>query len=565
MNKDIKYRILLCIGLVLVLFPLSLQFGITYRMRGSSSQYIIDGMGNRIFTKYYPSNINDPSIMPGVMLFHGMGEDQNSLSTLAYALRMKGFNVFAVDFSGHGRSSGVIPSGESSDSILAHQVNRAKEYFKSIAGLSDDDIYLVGHSMGSRAVLKATQTDPTLVGGCVLIGSAIDVDRASNDSWIKDLGPDNPNCDIFILTGTWDDVHPPQEALRLFQTLSGNDTITDLRRSYITAYNNTVEIYVFNGLTHTHESMSVGVALLTASWIREREIYGNGSSPFYDPLITSIFDIQVWFKVLEVAGFFLLLIYGQKIIQYEQEKRTEIRSSPEEPTDLFNLKKFYWFKILIWVGAFAIGLVIAIILAFLPISIPYFTLIFFCPLAGYGIINVILYSVGKMPGYKKKWEPNAMDFFKTVNWWSVLFGIVVFILITVILAYFIDGVLYHVFPMNIRLAWLVVFTIISTLGFYMFQIETENLRKTFPNKQKYTMLNSSLFMLPFVIGAFVILFMGRIIFFVDAVNDVLLVGLVLLVGNLLQQIWKKPLLTGYMQSFLLFFLLLPRGQMTFMF
>jgi hypothetical protein len=72
-------------------------------------------------------------------------------------------------------------------------------------------------------------------------------------------------------------------------------------------------------------------------------------------------------------------------------------------------------------------------------------------------------------------------------------------------------------------------------------------------------------MLPFVIGALVILFSGRIIFFVDAVNDLIILGLILLTGNLLQQIWKKPLLTGFMQSFLLFFLLLPRGQMTFIF
>jgi pimeloyl-ACP methyl ester carboxylesterase len=568
MNQDIKYRLFLCIGLVLVLFPSIMQLNADYKIRDNSSQFIYDAYGNKIFTKYYPGHEDKPSSDAGVMIFHGMGEDQNSMKLYTRYLNGAGFHVFTTDFSGHGRSSGIIPSGVNSDDILANQILRAKTMFKQLSGLSDSDIFLIGHSMGARAVMKATQIDTNQVNGCILIGSAINVDNVSNDSWIKDLGPNNLACNIYILTGAWDDVQSPNEALRLYQTLAGNDSLTDLKDDYLTPDGLIISLNVLKVLTHTHESMSFRMATWVTRWI-----YNMLIQPDID-YIRSInlarvsitpYSLLIWYYLLEVVGFFFLLIYGQKIIKSEQEKRNEIRNDEDNLLNIFNLRKFYWFKLLIWVGAGIIAVIIAVILLFLPIAIPYFTLLFFCPLAGYGIINIILYTIGKIPGYNKKWKPKIKESLKEVNWWSVLFGVIVITLITTIFSYLLNGFMYHVFPLNIRLAWLVVFTIIATLGFYMFQIETNELRKVFPNKSKITMLNNFIFLLPFIIGVFVILFSGRIIFIVDAVHDLILMALVVFVGNLLQQIWKKPIFTASMQSFLLFFLLLPRGQMTIMF
>lgn len=564
MDRGIKYRIILVVGLLLLLFPVVIQVRLDYLLKDGISQNVYDAYGNKLFTKYYPGSKFDA----GVMLFHGMGEDQNSLKLYTRYLNSAGFHVFTTDFSGHGRSSGVIPSGINSDDILANQILRAKTRFKQLSGLTDSDIFILGHSMGARGVMKATQIDTNQVNGCILLGSAINVDNVSNDSWIKDLGPNNPACNMYILTGVWDDVQPPNEALRLFQTLTGNDSLTETKSDYLTPDGLTISLNVIKVLTHTHESMSFRMASWVSMWI-----YNMWIQPDIDH-ISSInrmvsmnitpYSLVIWYNLLEVVGFFLLLIYGQKIIKFEQDKRIEIRNEENNSQDIFNLKKFYWFKLLIWVGAGIIAIIIAVILLFLPISIPYFTLLIFCPIAGYGIINMILYAIGKIPGYKGKWRPKIKNSLEEVNWWSVLFGIVVFVIIITVFGYFLNGFMYHVFPLNIRLVWLVVFTIIATQGFYMFQIETKELRKAYPNNSRITMLNNFIFLLPFIIGVFVILFSGRIIFFVDAYHDVILMGLVILVGNLLQQILKKPIFTAFMQSFLLFFLLLPRGQMTLM-
>ena len=73
------------------------------------------------------------------------------------------------------------------------------------------------------------------------------------------------------------------------------------------------------------------------------------------------------------------------------------------------------------------------------------------------------------------------------------------------------------------------------------------------------------FLAPFIIGALYILFSGIIIYAIDALHDLVIFSLIILVGNLMHKIWKKPFLTALLQSFLLFFLLLPRGQMTLLF
>ncbi len=537
------------------------QINTDYKLRTSSSQYVFDAYGNKLFTKYYPGNW--PNV--GIMLFHGMGEDQNSLKMYTRYLNAVGFHVFTTDFSGHGRSNGVTPNGENSDDILANQVLRAKAAFKYLSGLSDSDIFLLGHSMGSRAVMKATQIDTNHVNGCILIGSAIDVDNVSNDSWVNDLGLNNPQCNIYILTGTWDDVQSPNDALKLFQTLTENDTLTDLNSDYLTPDGMTISLKVLRALTHTHESMSFRVSVWIDYWINKiltkddihiEPTEGNNQNAIrFNP-----YSFIVWQNLIEIIGIYLLLIYGQKIIKIEQEKRIEIRKN-NTSQEKFELKRFFWFKPLIWLGALIIAIIVGVILLFLPISIPFFTLLFICPILGYGILNTILYASGKMPGFNGKLKPKLKGFFEEINWWNILFGIAVTVIIIAVLSYMINGFLYHVFPLNIRLVWLVIFTIFGTLGFYIYQFEILELRKAYPNKLEITILNNFLFLVPFSIGALAILFSGWIIFFVDAVNDLILLGLVILVGNLLYQIWKKPIFTAFMQSFLLFFLLVPRGQM----
>jgi len=271
---------------------------------------------------------------------------------------------------------------------------------------------------------------------------------------------------------------------------------------------------------------------------------------------------------MEFGGIVVALIFGTKLLGFRQENfafiAEEVQSNENEDSKLkvTNMRKFLVYKLLIWLGGGGIAGLIALNLIALPNGIPYFTLLFVCPIAGYGLMLLILYSLDKIPGVTGKWRPKIKHLKENLNWRIILFGLLVFAIITAVFTYFISSSLYHVFPLNIRLLWLAIFTVLSVPCFYFLQLEGKLIREYSEFKEYQTKLNSLLFLVPFILGTLFILFSGTIIYLVDALNDLMILTAIILVGNLMHKIWKKPFLTAVLQSFLLFFLLLPRGQMT---
>jgi len=565
MKLEYRYRLILLLGLIFMIGPIVLQASIDIEMSDNQTNYIVDSYGNRLFTTYYPGNDQvDGSGEFGIMLFHGMGNDQNSLDI--YTTKFRGAHIFCTDFSGHGRSSGVIPSGNNSDLELADQVLKAKAKFKELSGLNDSQIFMLGHSMGSRAIMKAATLDPSIIRGFILLGPAINVVAAANTtSWVNNLNATNPDTNILIMSGALEDVCPRGQAFSLYRKLSNDTAITTddmlYHKQYITPNGQIKELRIFKALTHTHETSSFRCAEFAKRWVSEVLTSENPLDPTFD--YSRFEDYRVYYSIIELTGIILLLIYGQKYIKFKQEESIPQTSIVQENTNtmkLTNFRKYALYKILIWFGGLGFAFIIGLLIVLLPIGIPYFTLLFVCPITGYGIMSIILYRVGKMPGFEGKWKPRVTNYFKTISWINVIFAISCLVIITTVLASLVNSFLYHVFPLNKRLIWLIVFTIFSTIGFYVLRLESETIKEKYPDRVKYTIFHNLLFLFPFIIAVIVIFALGWIIYLPDAIHDVLIIGLVILTGNLLQQIWKKPLFTAIAQAFLLFFLLLPRGQ-----
>ncbi|MCG3253356.1 MAG: alpha/beta fold hydrolase [Candidatus Heimdallarchaeota archaeon] len=577
-EKENLYKFLLIFGIVMLILPITMQVIADYRLRDNQTIIFTDINGNSIFNTYYLGEKNF-----GVMIFHGMGEDQTSLDLYTSKFSQQGLHVFCTDFSGHGRSSGLIPSGNNSANELALQVLRAKAKFKEVSGLVESEIFLLGHSMGASGVMRAVMIDSNPVNGCIILGSALRVsENNETKSWVDELGPTNPLSNILIATGTWDDVAPPPEAMNLYYKLANETDIIKPQSTYrLTSDGLVKEINIIKYLTHTHESMSARSVLRITRWIemiiqnKHPAKIALPPSGYYDLLIAGNFqDLRILGLLLELGGIFIILIFGTKLLKLKNEKlpavvKEENETSNQQGEDselaITNVKKFIGYKLLIWLGGAVIAIIIALILAYLPNGIPYFTLLFVCPISGYGLMMLILYSLGKMPGLAGKWRPKIKQLKEKMNWQIILFGLVVFGIITAVFSYLISSSLYHIFPLNIRLLWLVIFTVLSIPGFYFLQIETKLIRNYTEVKDHHTKLNSFAFLAPFIIGSLYILFSGTIIYFIDALNDLIILSLIILVGNLMQEIWKKPFLTALLQSFLLFFLLLPRGQMALIF
>ncbi|NHJ85167.1 MAG: lysophospholipase [Asgard group archaeon] len=560
MEAEKRTKIMIVLGIILIFVPILVQAQIDYKMRSNEKVIFYDFNGVKIFNTYYTGEKN-----AGIMIFHGFGEDQTSLDSYISKFQRLGFHVFATDFSGHGRSSGAIPSGDTSNYELAIQVLRAKTAFKAESGLIDSQIIMLGHSMGASAIMRAVTLDMNQVNGCILLGPALGGEEhtSTSNTWVSELNSTNPFCNICIITGKWDEVCGQTCARSLFNKLSGFEMINTDKITTQTIDGLMKSCYILSGLTHTYESLSLRAINWAASFAYETLITGNDS--ILKPVKITFLDYRAYIMIFELIGIFVTLIFGSNLMDHLNAKsKIELKNDETSNLLLKNPKKFLLYKLLFWLGGAVFALLIAIVIISLPINLPYFTLIFVCPLTGYGIMMLILFLVGKVPGIEGKWRPSFKSFKAGLTWPYVLFGVIISIIAIAILSYFVDSLIYHVFPINIRLAWLAVFTLMSTIGFFFQQLEQETLRN-YPSKSKMplTVYNNLLFLIPFILGALFLLFSGSITFFIDGFHDLIILGIIILIGNLLQKIWKKPILTAFVQSLLLFILLLPRGPLTF--
>ena len=102
--------------------------------------------------------------LPSVMFVHGAAHDHSVWALQSRYFAWHGFNVLAIDLPGHGRSDGApLASIEAIADWIAATLAAAQ-----IGAAS-----LVGHSMGSLAVLECAARHPAKVNRIALLGPAV--------------------------------------------------------------------------------------------------------------------------------------------------------------------------------------------------------------------------------------------------------------------------------------------------------------------------------------------------------------------------------------------------------
>jgi pimeloyl-ACP methyl ester carboxylesterase len=112
---------------------------------------------------YTGSRLADPSSRNAVFV-HGAANDHSVFALQSRYFAYHGRNVYAVDLPGHGNSAG---GAHRSVEALADWLIM----FLDAAGLAD--VALIGHSLGSLAVLEAAARHPDRVTGIALLGTAV--------------------------------------------------------------------------------------------------------------------------------------------------------------------------------------------------------------------------------------------------------------------------------------------------------------------------------------------------------------------------------------------------------
>lgn len=108
---------------------------------------------------YYFAHENESTNLPPIVLIHGAGGSH--LSWPPDMRRLIGYNVYALDLPGHGKSDGF---GEQSISAYAEHIlawMEAVNHYRAV---------MIGHSMGAAIALQIAVTHPTRVAGIGLLG-----------------------------------------------------------------------------------------------------------------------------------------------------------------------------------------------------------------------------------------------------------------------------------------------------------------------------------------------------------------------------------------------------------
>ena len=533
---------------------LGLLFFSDRALQGSLPVTFTDDAGEILVGVYYPGRIE-----AGVILLEGFGSDQVAMRSITALFLQDGYHVLTFDFSGNGRSPGFLGYDNAETDRLARQVLASIGEFKEISGLSDGRIVLLGHSLGARVALQAADMGPDLAG-LVLLGTQVNL--ASNPqsefftgvndrdiAWVRSLGPGHPPVNLLLLSGEWDDVLTPQGAALLAGRLSG--TARDPNSSFGDfAAGNRRDFLILPRLVHNYEIYSPRALSEAVFWANSALGY-----PQTAPDTTGArLRIGVW--VVSLLGLFLGVVGAGYSLRGPS---SGISGAPSGAT-VTNFYRFFLVKTLLWIGALPVGALLAGAFFFIPAGLPTFNLIYVAFLGGYGILLAGLYRWGKMPGTAGRLlyrgstppDPNRRGSFPAV--------VVTIFLLGITAAYARTG-WFYVYPLNMRVFWLVLFSLPSALVFWVGSQERELIAQAAPGRFIPALLNTLIGLLPFFLWAGFLAGLGSRSGIIGALQGLLVLGFVLAQGFLLKQLTGNHWVIAFCQVVQLYWLILPQGAL----
>jgi len=529
------------VGLISLKQPFQIQDLLTFN----------DTNGDQLQGTYIPGT--EPI---GVIMLEGFGSDQIAMRPAASVFLEAGAHILTFDFSGHGRSAGALGFDNAATDRLAYQAMAAKETFKSISGLENDQILYCGHSLGGRVALQSAVLDPAPPRALILLGTQVNLGTniqaefftGTSDSdldWVQSLSSQVPETDIFLLSGSWDDILTPQAAQALYEKLTLNES--GANASFVR------ELTIIPALVHNYEIYSTRLLRKMAEQLEDHDLVK--------------FPNQI--SLSNVYFFWALTLIGLTgALSMAPGCLSRIRPLPTQPpltTTIIRLRRFLWGKFIFWLPALPVSALLAGLFFFVPLYLPVFNMIYIGFIGGYGLLMLILYLIGKTPGTDGKWqirrEKTSLTFsFKDLNLW--LGGLIwVVILATMIL--FTRTGFFYVIAANQRLLWLLIFSPITALGFWIGERETKMV-EVFRHESGRTLswvplVLSLIGLMPFFIYTVFMGILGSISGMIGGLQSLLILGIVLLTGKVLSHFIHRDWIIAILQAVLLYALVLPQG------
>jgi pimeloyl-ACP methyl ester carboxylesterase len=528
------------VGLFFSFIGLLGLLALDFRLSARQSLNLTSPDGTPLSATYYPGSVPN-----GVLLLEGFGSDQSMMRVLVHDLTASGLHVFTFDYSGHGASPGALEYDNASTDRLAGQVQVAMTEFQRISGLDSSQIVWMGHSLGARVALQSSVLGPVSPAKLVLFGAQINLGTnaqsefftGTTDSdldWVQSLGPDNPTTPILLVTGTWEDILTVDAAQALMNKLCGEKT-TSCNEGTIR------EWVLFDKLVHNYEVYSPRVLTVGRTW----------AFPDMDhPASYAMLRIVLWLST--ISGIFLALIGFKSSLRI-------VSSSLDLGITITDPRKLVLGKLWLWLIALPLSGVIMFLYVLIPLPSPTFNLIYGGFLGGYGLLVFLLYCFGKMPGAFGKLRNISLQRSPMPKGWllAALFNVGLFV--TVALLY--RSGIGLVPPVGARFVWVLIFVPLTTLGFWVGMLEADALSVAVPGKSIYRILSLLISLFPFYLYLILLVFLGSISGVIGSLTGLLVLAASMLQGEITRTLTGNSLISAFVQSLLVFCLILPSGAL----
>ena len=372
--------------------------------------------------------------------------------------------MFTFDYSGHGRSQGTIGFDNAQTDTLALQVLAARAKFSALSGLTGSEIILMGHSLGSRVAIQSAIMDSN-VAGLILLGTQINLDTNTQSefftgvsdadlSWVQNLDGSNPATDILLISGAWDDILTPTAAELLYDKLT------------ITSSSYQRDIKIFDQMLHNYEVYSPRAISYAMNWVNSILTLGFGD------LTASTMVLRKTLWSIGVPSLFITLVFFNNFLKLRENPKEEEEIS-DLAIEIVNPKKFLWGKLILWLLSLPVCIIVAGVLSVIPIGVPVFNMIYVGFIAGYGVFMLLLYRFRKkklIPGVEGTFSLRRKSNFSIGKFFL---GLGIVLIVVVVVTLFANSGIFGLFPMNVRLIWLVIYGLVTIPAYYITSLEQE--------------------------------------------------------------------------------------------
>jgi hypothetical protein len=261
-----------------------------------------------------------------------------------------------------------------------------------------------------------------------------------------------PAAPILIVSGTWEDILTVDagEALMLKLTdgnhsdpgISWDEKLGQHSRNWV----------LLPGVFHNFEVFSGNAFSAVKQWLVE----SRGVELVSVEMPESTFPRWVLW-ITGMAGLFLVagggVAYGSLYPASGWNQHLVIASSA----------KFFAGRFWLWLPGILVGALVLMPFAFLPLGFPALNVYYVVFLSGYGILSLVLYRMGRMPGIEGRADLRTSGITGDKN--RFVLGLTINLILFLLLVGWIRSGWYWTPPRGARAIWLVIFSSLTALGF----------------------------------------------------------------------------------------------------